>query len=48
MQMAKRSAGQLVEIFQDDPRLVERLKTESDPLPILREAASEAERMTAL
>ncbi len=42
----KRSAAQMVEIFKADPALRGRLKTEADPLPLLEEAAREAERQT--
>lgn len=38
-----RSAGRLVEMFSGDAALRARLKTDSDPIPLLREAAAQAE-----
>ena len=41
-----RSASQMVDIFRGEPALLSRLKSEADPIPVLEEAAKEAERLT--
>lgn len=38
-----RSAGQMVQLFSDEPALQERLKTDSDPIAVLKETAKKAE-----
>jgi len=44
MEAIKRSAEQMVQLFQAEPALLERLK--SDPIPILKETAARAEAIS--
>lgn len=41
-----RSATQMVKMFEEDPTLMARLKSDSDLLPLLQETANKAEQQT--
>jgi len=47
MPEAQRSAREMVNIFKNEPALMARLRNDDDPVPVLEEAATKAERQTA-